>query len=352
MSRFGPDYSVHGDQEVAYRKVGHRRLFTDPDADSAREHFRSKSRKLVSKVTTAKKAVSRLLKDGDYLAVGGFGSNRIPTALLHEIVRQGKNNLGFSGHTATHDLQILAGGKCINRCDIAYVIGLEARGLSPISRKAFEEGEIEATEWTNAALAWRYKAASMGISFIPTRNMFGTDTLKYSAAVQLPCPYTGKNYIALPALYPDLAIIHVHRCDVYGNAQIDGITISDLELARAAKRLIISTERLVPESTIRQRPESTGIPFYLVDAVIEIPYGAYPANMAYEYFSDEEHLGRWLEVERDEEQFRSFLQKNIYDVDNHWEYITLNGGLERMQQLRAEELVYRQKMTEHNPGRG
>lgn len=352
MSSFGPDYSVEGDQRVAYLKVGQRRLFTDPDADSARDYFRRKSRKLVSKVTTVKEAVSRLIKDGEYFAVGGFGSNRIPTAILHEMVRQGKKNLGFSGHTATHDLQILAGGKCVNRCDIAYVVGLEARGLSPISRKAFEDGEIEATEWTNAALAWRYKAAAMGISFIPTRNMFGTDTLKFSAAVEVPCPYTAKKYIALPALFPDTAIIHVHRCDVYGNAQIDGITISDLDLARATKKLIITTERLVPDSDIRKNPECTGIPYYLVDAVVEVPFGSYPANMAYEYYSDEEHLGEWLEAERDEETWRSFLQRNIYDLKNHWEYVALNGGLERIQRLRAEELVYRQKIEEGNPGRG
>lgn len=352
MSSFGPDYSVKGDQEVTYLKVGCRRLFTDPDADAAREYFRRKSRKLVSKVTTVKDAVSRLVQDGEYIGIGGFGSNRIPTAVLHEIVRQGKKNLGFSGHTSTHDMQILVAGKCINRCDVAYIVGLEARGLSRISRKAFENGEIEATEWTNAALAWRYQAAAMGLSFIPTRNMFGTDTLKYSAAVQVPCPYTAKKYVALPALYPDVAVIHVHCCDIYGNAQIGGITISDLDLARAAKKLIITAERLVHDSDIRNKPESTGIPYYLVDAVVEVPFGAYPSNMAYEYFSDEQHLRQWLEAEKDEETLSSFLQKNIYGVHDHWEYIAVNGGLERIQQLRAEELLYRQKNEEQNPGRG
>ncbi len=174
--------------------------------------------------------------------------------------------------------------------------------------------------------------------------MFGTDTLKYSAAVQVPCPYTGKKYVALPALYPDVALIHVHCCDVYGNAQIGGIAVSDLDLARAAKKLILTTERLVPDSTIRHAPESTGIPYYLVDAVVEVPFGAYPSNMAYEYFTDEQHLQQWLEAEKDEETLRAFLQKNIYGVADHWEYIAVNGGLERIRQLRAEELLYRQKL--------
>ncbi len=350
MSLYGADYSVPGDKEVTYKKVGTRRLFTNPDADDAREYFRHKSRKMVSKVTTVKEAISSLVKDGDYLGVGGFGTNRIPAALLHEIVRQKKKDLGFSGHTSTHDMQILISGKCINRCDIAYIIGLEARGLSKASRKAFENGEVEPTEWTNAALAWRYKAAAMGLSFIPARNMFGTDTIKYSAAVEMPCPFTGQKYVALPALYPDVALIHVHRSDIYGNAQFDGIAVSDIDLARAAKKLIISTERLISNEIVRQKPDQTAIPYYLVDAVIEVPYGAYPANMPYEYFSDEDHLKEWLAAEKDPETFEAFLQKNIYGVEDHWGYLEANGGTKKLQALRnmerlTEDMV---KMDEKN----
>jgi len=293
----------------------------------------------VEKVTTVKEAVARLVHDGDYISVGGFGGTRIPTALLHEIVRQRKKNLGLAGHTATHDFQILVAGRCINRCDVAYVIGLEARGLSRTAREAIEKGEIEVTEWTNAALAWRYKAAAMGISFIPTRTMLGTDTVKYSAAVEMECPFTGKKYLALPALFPDVALIHVHRADVYGNCQIDGIMVSDYDLARAAKRLIVTTERLVPEEVIRREPHRTVIPYYLVDAVIEVPYGSYPGNMPYEYFSDESHLQEWLRVEKDPEELARFLERNIYGVEEFWEYVQLNGGLKRMAELRRQEVL-------------
>ena len=106
-------------------------------------------------------------------------------------MRQGKKNLAFAGHTATHDMQILVGGECIDRLDIAYIIGLEARGLSPSSRRAVESGKIKLTEWTNATLSWRIKAAAMGLSFIPARNIMGTDTFKYSAAKEIICPFTG-----------------------------------------------------------------------------------------------------------------------------------------------------------------
>jgi glutaconate CoA-transferase subunit A len=336
---FEKDFSPPVKQDVSYVKVGTRRLFMNPDADEAREYFRGKSRKMENKITTVQEAVSRYIPDGSYLAVGGFGSNRISTAILHEIVRQKKRNLGFSGHTATHDMQILVAGKCISHCDIAYIIGLEARGLSKSARKAFESGEVEPTEWTNAALTWRYKAAAMGISFIPARNMLGTDTIKYSAAVEMPCPFTGQKYMALPALYPDVATIHVHRCDIYGNAQIDGIAVADYDVARAAKKVIITTERIVHNDEIRREPSRTIIPYYAVDAVIEVPFGAYPSNMAYEYFSDEKHIMEWLQAERDEEQYAAFLEKNIYGVKDHWEYLEVNGGLKRLSELRAQEML-------------
>lgn len=333
------DFALKERKEVAYTPVGSRRLFSNPDADAARDYFKHKSRKMIDKTTTVAEAVSRLVNDGDYLGVGGFGANRIPTAVLHEIVRQRKKNLGLAGHTATHDFQILVGGKCIDRCDIAYIIGLEARGLSKRARQAVEQGEIEITEWTNAALAWRYKAAAMGVSFIPARCMMGTDTLKYSAAVEMECPFTGSKYLALPALYPDLAVIHVHRADVYGNCQIDGIMVSDFDLARAAKRLIITTERLVPQELIRRDPHRTAIPYYLVDAVIEVPYGSYPGNMAYEYYSDEEHLREWMQAEQDLETLDKFLQRNIYGVEDFWAYLEQNGGVVRMAQLRHQETL-------------
>jgi glutaconate CoA-transferase subunit A len=339
MSFNDSDYAVDGDQNVQYVKKGMRRLFANPDADEARAFFRTKSRRMESKITTVKDAVTKYVQDGDYLGVGGFGTNRIPAAVLHEIVRQKKRDLGFAGHTSTHDMQILIAGKCLSRCDAAYIVGLEARGLSKVSREAFQNGEVEPTEWTNAALAWRYKAAAMGLSFLPARSVMGTDTIKFSAAVEIPCPFTGKKYVAVPALYPDVACIHVHRCDIYGNAQIDGIAISDPDLARAAKRLIITTEQIVSNDEIRQKPDRTVIPYYLVDAVIEVPYGAYPSNMAYEYFTDEDHLKEWLQAEKDEETFKAFLEKNIYGVEDHWGYINVNGGVKRMHELKSIELL-------------
>ena len=234
-------------------------------------------------------------------------------------------------------MQLLIAGKCINRCDAAYVVTLEARGFSLIMRKAFESGEVEVTEWTNGTLAWRFKAAAMGISFVPTRSLLGTDTLKYSAAVEMPCPFTGKKFAALPALFPDVGIIHVHRCDIYGNCQIDGLTMFDYDIARAAKKLIITTEEIIPNEEIRRRPHLTVIPYYYVDAVIEVPMGAYPTNMPYLYFSDEDYFAELIAAEKDEKAFKEHLDKYVYNVDNHWSFLQASGVLQRLSALRARE---------------
>lgn len=318
-------------------KEGQGKLFADPDPEKARAFFRKKSRLMERKLTTVKEAVKELIHDGDYLAIGGFGGVRIPTAIIHQIVRDRKKNLSFAGHTSTHDFQILVAGGCLGKVDAAYVVGLEARGLSKIARDIFEKGKVEVTEWTNAALAWRLKAATMGVPFLPGRNMMGTDTFTYSAAKEIICPFTGKKLVAYPALYPDVAAIHVHRADIYGNCQIDGISISDLDLAQASKKVIITAERLVSTDIFRNEPTRCAIPYYLVDSVIEVPFGSYPGNMPYEYFSDEEHLREWLKAEKDPLEFEKFLKQNIYQCEDFNQYLELNKVLEKITALRVKE---------------
>ena len=314
-------------------------LFMDPDPDKAREFFRTKPRTMTDKRMSAREAVERFVPDGCYLGIGGFGANRIPTAVIHEILRQRRKNLGFLGHTSTHDFQLLCAGKCFDRLDAAYIVGLEARGLSPNARRYMQSGEVQVADWSNYALAARLRAAGEGVSYGLTRSMLGTDTFKRSAAKVVECPFTGKKYAAVPALWPDVAAIHVHEADMYGNAVMRGISVADYELSRAAKRLVITTERLVDNSEIRDDPTATSIPFYVVDAVVEAPGGSYPGNMPYLYFSDEEHLAEWMRVEKDPDAFAAFLDKYIYGVETFEEYLELCGGAERLEELRKIEML-------------
>ena len=317
-------------------------LFTDPDPDVARAFFREKKGALTDKLMSVSDAVARFVHDGDYLASGGFGGNRIATALLHEVVRQERTDLGFAGHTTTHDFQILAAGtrtgkQIFSRLDAAYILGLEARGLSAQARRLMESGEVEVCEWTNYALACRFRAAATGVPFMPVRSMLGTDTFRESAAKEIECPFTGKSLTVVPALYPDVALIHVHESDLFGNCRIRGITVADWDLARASKRVIVSAERIVSTDEIRSDPNATAIPAFCVDAVCHVPYGSFPGNMAGEYFSDEVHLRAWLDAERDAEAYRAFLDKYLYGVDCFEDYLEICGGEERLAELRRLE---------------
>src|ERR1041385_1284002 len=181
-------------------------LFTDPSANRAREAFAARPRALTDKLPTAADAVARLVHDGDYLALGGFGSDRLPTSVAHEILRQNRQQLSFAGHTATHDFQILCAGnltgrgQTLARVDVAYIVGLEARGLSPHARRVMESGTVEVVEWSNYTLALRFAAAAMGVPFLPARSLLGTDTLAHSPAKVIECPFTAEKVAAVPAL--------------------------------------------------------------------------------------------------------------------------------------------------------
>ena len=314
-------------------------VFTDPDPDHARAIFKKKSRVKKDKTMTLKRAVETYVNDGGYLGIGGFGANRTAVAACHEIVRQKKKNLGFAGHTATHDMQILSAGKVFSKIDVAYVVGLEARGLSACSRKYMESGDVEVSEWTNYALTVRLKAAAMGVPFLPARNMMGTDTFNKSGAKTMICPFTDKKLALLPALYPDVSFIHVHEADVYGNCRFKGIAASDIDLANASKKLVITCERIIPHEEIQQNPDLTQIPYLIVDAVCEVPYGAYPGTMPGLYFSDEDHIKKWMTVEKDPETFSEFLNDNIYECSGFDEYINKNGGIDKIRRLRRKELL-------------
>lgn len=320
-------------------------LLCDPSANRLREALREKPRALADKVTTVADAVARLVRDNDYLAIGGFGTNRIPTSICHEILRQDKKHLNFAGHTSTHDFEILCAGNLLGRgptlagVDAAYVVGIEARGLSPHARRVMQSGTLKTAEWSNYSLAVRLQAGAMGVPFLPMRSMLGTDTFHYSAAKEITCPFTGIKLCAVPALTPDVAAIHVHESDRFGNCRLRGTTVADLELARAAKRVIITCERIIPDDETRRDPSQTVIPFLCVDAVCEVPFGSYPGNMAGEYFSDEDHLRRWLAEEKDLDGFRKFLDDFVFSTGDFNGYLLKCGGLPRLQQLRRQELL-------------
>ncbi len=312
-------------------KSGIRELVLKPDPDGAREWMRKhKTMALVDKRMSESEAVSRFVKEGDYVATELYGSCRAPMSITREILRQRIGNLNIAGQGVMETEFLIAAG-LVNNIDLTYQ-GWEVHGISPVLRRAAEGGKVKISEWSNAALAWRLKAAAMGIPFIPVRSMLGTDTFKYSAAKEITCPFTGMKLAALPATMVDVGILHAHRADKYGNVQIDGITGFAAELARASKKLIVSVEEIIDNEEIRKYPERTIIPWFLVDAIVVAPFGSYPGEMNGYYWRDEEELRTYIKAIKTEEGTQEYLKRTVYDVPNHEAYLEMIGE-ERRQAL-------------------
>jgi len=307
-------------------------LIQPPDLNAFREWNRTqKSRKLIDKVMTEEEAVRRFVYDGCYIGTELYGTVRCPMSLVREVVRQGVQDLCVAGQGVTElDLWLAAG--MVKALDITY-IGLEVYGVSQALRREVESGRVEkVVEWSNGGITWRFKAAAMGVPFLPVRAMLGTDTLKYSSAKVVECPFSGQKVALLPALILDVGLIHVHRADRYGNCQIEGISGFAPEMARASKRLIVSAEEIVPTEEIRRYPDRTVVPYYLVDAVVHAPFGSHPGEMAYIYCRDEEEIKAWVQAARTEEGAHAYLQEWVHDLPNHQAYLD-KVGQERLAKL-------------------
>ena len=310
-------------------------LIQPPDMEAFRLWNRTqKKHEMVDKLMSEQEAVQRFVTDGCYIGTELYGSVRAPMSLVREIVRQKPQNLRVSGQSVLEvDLWLAAG--LIEAIDLTY-IGLELYGVSNPLRREVENGRVKRiVEWSNSALTWRLKAAAMGVPFLPARTMLGTDTFRYSGAKVVEDPFTGSKVCLLPALVMDVALIHVHRADRYGNSQIDGISGFAAETARATKRLIVSAEEIVDTELIRRQPDRTIIPYFLVDAVVHAPFGSHPGEMVYCYGRDEDEIRAWVKASETAEGATDYLEMFAYGVPDHAAYLELIGQ-ERLEVLRRK----------------
>lgn len=322
-------------QSMKILRKGKGKLLTPVDLEDFRKHNRSKTKALVDKVMTENEAITRFVKENDYIGVELYGTVRCPMSLTRELIRHGFHGLRSAGQGVLES-DLLAAASTFTQMDWTY-IGLEVYGVSKTLRRAVESGYIkDIVEWSNAALAWRFKAAAMGVPFLPSRVMLGTDTLEYSAATVVECPFTGKPVCLVPALILDVGIIHVNRADKYGNCQIEGITGFAAEMAGASKRLIISAEEIVDNEEIRKSPDRTIIPWYMVDAVVHAPFGSHPGEMNGEYERDEDHIKAYFADTKEEEKMKAYLDKWVYGVKNHGEYLDMVGR-DKLEGLKIRE---------------
>jgi len=241
-----------------------------------REATLSRDRSLRPKVMTLEQAAT-LVTDGDHVALGGCTLSRTPMAMLWALIRAGRKDLTVSRSIMAHDGDLLfASGVSRNVMTSWFSQGI-VWGVSKVMRHFTETGQARFEEWSHMSMGLRYRAGAMGVPFLPTRSMLGSDVLaRLPNTATIACPFTGETVLLLPALNPDVALIHVQRCDAYGNAQIDGLTFMDVDIAMAARKVILTTERIVSNEQIRRHPDQTKIPFITVEAVVEVPFGCAP----------------------------------------------------------------------------
>lgn len=321
-------------------------IFSKTTPDDFRRHMRAKADKVNSdKRMDIKEAVKRFMKDGYYISIGGCSIVRLPMAFVHEVLRQGFRNLRMASGTRNFDVDFLLDNDRIVELDVGYMLGLEMLGIPLYTRTRVQEriksGELKISEWTNGTMAWRHKAAAMGIPFLPVRSLAGTDSFKYSAAKKIKCPFTGIDIVLVPAIFSDTAVIHVHRADKYGNCQIDGMLNEDLDKARSAKNVIITTEKIIDTEEIRKDGSKTVIPQFYVDAVVEIPCGAYPTNMPGLYYMDLDNLKAYVKAagDRTGDTLKKYYNEYVFGTKDFNEYLEKCGGKKRIEELRKIELM-------------
>jgi len=299
--------------------------FTHPDAfrQWVRQH---KRREMVEKLLSERESIARFVADGDYIAYDFSSLTRGPQALVREIIRQRRKELWVCAEFTLHETALLVGGGCASRIDVGFL------GYGNYIGRAVVEGRVRVFDWTNGSLASRMLAGARGIPFMPVRTLLGTDTLRCSGARVVNDPFTGDPICLVPALNPDVCLLHVHQADLFGNARIFGTNLFALEAAMAARKVILSTEEIVDPLEFRKDPARTTIPYFLVDAVVHLPFGAYPAGVQARYELDLEHIDR-LNAIQTEEQMQAYLAEYVYGVEDHAEFLDRKVGWRRLQEM-------------------
>lgn len=270
-------------------------------------------------------AVKRFINDGDMIYPAGF-THLIPFGVAHEIIRQGKKDLVLCRATPDliYDQMIFAG--CARKIVFSWS-GNPGAGMLRGFRKWVEEGKLEIEEYTHFAMATRLLAGAHGMSFYPLKSIRGSDLPLYNPLIKtINCPYTGEEITVVPALNPDVGVIHGQRADREGNVHLWGIMGEQQEVAFASKKLIVTVEEIVDESFIRSDPNRTLIPGFLVDAIVELPWGAHPSYAQGYYDRDNAFYIGWGALTRDEKKVKQWLEDWVFGVTSRQEYIQKLGA--------------------------
>jgi len=231
--------------------------------------------------------------DGATVALGGGLSARLPMALVRELVRQGRRGLHLVGSAHSIDVDLLVAVGAVRRCEESYVGFEQDLGLAPAYRRAAEQGTIEVAESCCATILAQLRAAEMGLPFLPVRGVRGSDIVRlHPEYAEITCPFTGETLVAVPALRPDVALLHAPIGDRYGNLHLEQPYVLDERFAPASRSVVATVDELV--STDEVTAAGVTIPAHLVAAVTEVPYGAHPSSCYPRYGYDRAHLREYV----------------------------------------------------------
>lgn len=271
-----------------------------------------------------------LIKDGDVVAIGGHTARRHPMALVREIIRQSKKRLHLVGWNNGIDMDMLIGAGCVATIETSY-IGIGSFGLAMNFRRLAEAGRLRIIEHTETTAMDRFRAASIGLDFFPSKTGLGTDLMQQSDILRvMKDPFTGEPWVAVRAIRPDVAIVHAHTADASGNVQLDPErwhdNSPDVMIVKSAKTAVVSVEQIVSEDTILSRPIDTILPRVDVACVVEAPYGAHPCCCDARYDYDLDHLRTYHEQSRSAVTFKDYLDTYVYGLTDHSTYVDKIGA--------------------------
>lgn len=307
-----------------------------------------KNKNTANKVMDMAEAVERFVPSGCSLGIANFLSSG-PYAILHEIVRQEKRDLTVYSTSTMCEQDLLVAGGCVSRIATAYSHRFSVARNGTAIERAVRKGELEYEEFSNYAIAQMFQAGAMGLSFMPMLPAIGTTDVFNKRAWMgdnkmkwIDCPFTGKKYVAVPALNPDVAVVHAQRADKYGNLQYWGTksTVRDICLS-ATKHVVASVEEVVEPEVIRQSPHSTILPGFRVDAVVECPWGAHPTELLGYYGLDYGFLAQFFLDQMSKFAMKKWMKKWIYSLPNREAYleeIVNEYGQATLHRLKARHL--------------
>lgn len=291
----------------------------------------------MTKLRSMREAIADSVHDGSSLVIDGF-THLICFAAGHEIIRQGKK--GLTAIRLTPDLvydQLIEAG-CVDKLVFSWAGNPGVGSLHGLRRRseASSPSRIELEEYSHFGLLSRFLAGSAGLPFWPLDNFGGSSIPGANPSIKyVQCPYTGKQIATVPALRPDVAVVHCQRADVEGNAQVWGLYGSQKEVAFAAKKVIVVAEEIVDTSVIRRDPNRTLVPGLVVSHVVHEPWGCHPSFVQGHYDRDNDFYVKWEDISRDPKSYAAWLGEFVHGVAGREEYMKKMGsGL--MDRLRAK----------------